>query len=232
MLVPRASSSPNRGFWAPEGGALLAELCRWAALLTPLSLARHTCASVVAACRPVQVRRWHAGCCLLTPPDAGLWPDGHVCDQHCLWLQHWRVLVDLPVGVERWPAGGNTDSTSWGHRFSKLSDAVAQLCSLSGWKMGCCCAVARRGEAPECRLAYRRRLAASLLILLLLLWLLQGIGAPACAMLLTRWFAASERGTFWGLWNVSTNLGGFLSPIVVGKSNLPYFRSGSSNTPL
>lgn len=45
---------------------------------------------------------------------------------------------------------------------------------------------------------------------------LQGIGAPACAMLLTRWFAASERGTFWGLWNISTNLGGFLSPIVVG----------------
>lgn len=26
----------------------------------------------------------------------------------------------------------------------------------------------------------------------------QGIGAPACAMLLTRWFAASERGTYWG----------------------------------
>lgn len=30
--------------------------------------------------------------------------------------------------------------------------------------------------------------------------LLQGIGAPACAMLLTRWFAARERGTYWGLW--------------------------------
>jgi sugar phosphate permease len=36
-------------------------------------------------------------------------------------------------------------------------------------------------------------------------------------MLLTRWFAASERGTYWGLWNISTNLGGFLSPIVVGE---------------
>lgn len=45
----------------------------------------------------------------------------------------------------------------------------------------------------------------------------QGVGAPACAMLLTRWFAASERGTYWGLWNISTNLGGFLSPIVVGE---------------
>ncbi|KAF8068291.1 uhpC [Scenedesmus sp. PABB004] len=45
---------------------------------------------------------------------------------------------------------------------------------------------------------------------------IQGLGAPACAMLLTRWFAASERGLFWGLWNISTNLGGFLSPIIVG----------------
>eukprot|EP00879_Flechtneria_rotunda_P019730 GHRR01020732.1.p1 GENE.GHRR01020732.1~~GHRR01020732.1.p1 ORF type:complete len:403 (+),score=123.10 GHRR01020732.1:420-1628(+) len=45
---------------------------------------------------------------------------------------------------------------------------------------------------------------------------IQGIGAPACAMLLTRWFAARERGTYWGLWNISTNLGGFLSPLVVG----------------
>eukprot|EP00878_Enallax_costatus_P042840 GHUV01050336.1.p2 GENE.GHUV01050336.1~~GHUV01050336.1.p2 ORF type:complete len:104 (-),score=12.88 GHUV01050336.1:674-985(-) len=36
-------------------------------------------------------------------------------------------------------------------------------------------------------------------------------------MLLTRWFAASERGTYWGLWNISTNLGGFLSPLIVGK---------------
>ncbi|WIA10980.1 hypothetical protein OEZ85_011139 [Tetradesmus obliquus] len=53
-----------------------------------------------------------------------------------------------------------------------------------------------------------------------MLWALnggiQGIGAPACAMLLTRWFAARERGTYWGLWNISTNLGGFLSPLVVG----------------
>lgn len=45
---------------------------------------------------------------------------------------------------------------------------------------------------------------------------LQGVGAPACAMLLTRWFAAKERGTYWGLWNISTNMGGFLSPIIVG----------------
>lgn len=55
------------------------------------------------------------------------------------------------------------------------------------------------------------------LMLWLALFVVQGIGAPACAMLLTRWFAASERGTYWGLWNISTNLGGFLSPIVVGK---------------
>lgn len=40
-------------------------------------------------------------------------------------------------------------------------------------------------------------------------------------MLLTRWFAARERGTYWGLWNISTNLGGFLSPIVVGQPFQP-----------
>ncbi|KAF5830688.1 major facilitator superfamily [Dunaliella salina] len=45
---------------------------------------------------------------------------------------------------------------------------------------------------------------------------LQGLGAPASASILTRWFASSERGTYWGLWNAGANLGGFLTPVAVG----------------
>ncbi|KAG1671634.1 hypothetical protein FOA52_006865 [Chlamydomonas sp. UWO 241] len=45
---------------------------------------------------------------------------------------------------------------------------------------------------------------------------LQGIGAPASAMLLTAWFASTERGTWWGLWNIGANVGGFVTPLLVG----------------
>ncbi|KAJ9520251.1 hypothetical protein QJQ45_030275 [Haematococcus lacustris] len=52
------------------------------------------------------------------------------------------------------------------------------------------------------------------------LWFLngmvQGAGAPACAGLLTRWFASKERGTYWALWNAGANMGGFLTPVAVG----------------
>ena len=44
----------------------------------------------------------------------------------------------------------------------------------------------------------------------------QGLGGPTCATILTRWFAAKERGTYWGLWNISHNLGGFAAPVIVG----------------
>jgi MFS transporter, OPA family, sugar phosphate sensor protein UhpC len=30
--------------------------------------------------------------------------------------------------------------------------------------------------------------------------ILQGLGAPGCARILTSWFAAKERGTYWGMW--------------------------------
>lgn len=43
------------------------------------------------------------------------------------------------------------------------------------------------------------------------------MGAPACATILTAWFAAAERGTYWGMWNIAHNLGGFLAPVIVGK---------------
>ncbi|GBF99809.1 hypothetical protein Rsub_12562 [Raphidocelis subcapitata] len=45
---------------------------------------------------------------------------------------------------------------------------------------------------------------------------LQGVGAPSCASILTRWWASKERGTYWGMWNIAHNLGGFLAPVIVG----------------
>ncbi|GIL45286.1 hypothetical protein Vafri_2446 [Volvox africanus] len=48
--------------------------------------------------------------------------------------------------------------------------------------------------------------------------LLQGVGAPSCARMLTSWFASRERGTYWGLWNIAHNMGGFLSPLVAATA--------------
>ena len=39
--------------------------------------------------------------------------------------------------------------------------------------------------------------------------ILQGFGGPCCARILTSWFATKERGTYWGMWNIAHNLGGF-----------------------
>lgn len=44
----------------------------------------------------------------------------------------------------------------------------------------------------------------------------QGVGGPACARILTTWFASQERGTYWGMWNIAHNLGGFLAPLIAG----------------
>jgi sugar phosphate permease len=52
---------------------------------------------------------------------------------------------------------------------------------------------------------------------MVVLLLPQGVGAPACATILTSWFAAAERGTYWGMWNIAHNLGGFLAPVIVGE---------------
>ena len=55
-----------------------------------------------------------------------------------------------------------------------------------------------------------------------LLWILngffQGWGWPPCARLLTHWYAKSERGMWWGIWNTSHNIGGALIPIIVALS--------------
>eukprot|EP00192_Tetraselmis_astigmatica_P003662 CAMPEP_0117659088 /NCGR_PEP_ID=MMETSP0804-20121206/6239_1 /TAXON_ID=1074897 /ORGANISM="Tetraselmis astigmatica, Strain CCMP880" /LENGTH=549 /DNA_ID=CAMNT_0005465709 /DNA_START=69 /DNA_END=1718 /DNA_ORIENTATION=- len=47
---------------------------------------------------------------------------------------------------------------------------------------------------------------------------LQGLGGPSCARILTSWFATKERGTYWGMWNIAHNLGGFAAPIVAGTA--------------
>eukprot|EP00929_Paragymnodinium_shiwhaense_P099133 TRINITY_DN6069_c0_g1_i1.p1 TRINITY_DN6069_c0_g1~~TRINITY_DN6069_c0_g1_i1.p1 ORF type:complete len:611 (-),score=151.05 TRINITY_DN6069_c0_g1_i1:515-2347(-) len=45
---------------------------------------------------------------------------------------------------------------------------------------------------------------------------LQGLGAPPCVKMLTNWFDASERGTWWAVWHASINLGGFIIPFLAG----------------
>mmetsp|Transcript_5298 Transcript_5298/g.12909 ORF Transcript_5298/g.12909 Transcript_5298/m.12909 type:complete len:568 (-) Transcript_5298:203-1906(-) len=52
--------------------------------------------------------------------------------------------------------------------------------------------------------------------------LLQGVGAPSCARMLSSWFAPAERGTYWGMWNVAHNFGGFLAPLVAGFAARTY----------
>lgn len=52
----------------------------------------------------------------------------------------------------------------------------------------------------------------------------QGWGWPPCARLLTHWYSQKERGTWWGVWNTSHNLGGALIPLVVAEA-VKYFGS-------
>jgi MFS transporter, OPA family, sugar phosphate sensor protein UhpC len=60
----------------------------------------------------------------------------------------------------------------------------------------------------------------SSLLLMAVFWglngLFQGWGWPPCAKLLTNWYSQKERGTWWGLWNSSHNVGGAVIPLVVG----------------
>lgn len=53
--------------------------------------------------------------------------------------------------------------------------------------------------------------ASSVFWVLITLWVLngwfQGMGFPPCARVLSHWFSPHERGTFWGLWNTSHQVG-------------------------
>lgn len=42
----------------------------------------------------------------------------------------------------------------------------------------------------------------------------QGWGWPPCARLLTHWYSQKERGVWWGFWNTSHSVGGFLIPFI------------------
>ncbi|MEH6889039.1 MFS transporter [Bacillus sp. JJ864] len=44
----------------------------------------------------------------------------------------------------------------------------------------------------------------------------QGMGAPPCSTVMTKWFSKKERGTKTGLWNISHNVGAMLVPPLVG----------------
>lgn len=49
-----------------------------------------------------------------------------------------------------------------------------------------------------------------------LLGLVSSVGFPACAKLLSTWYSAAERGRAWGLLNISLNIGGLISPVLIG----------------
>ncbi|HDR6313522.1 MFS transporter [Bacillus cereus] len=52
--------------------------------------------------------------------------------------------------------------------------------------------------------------------LLVLNGIVQGMGAPPCSIVMTKWFSKKERGTKTGIWNISHNVGGMLVPPLVG----------------
>jgi OPA family sugar phosphate sensor protein UhpC-like MFS transporter len=43
----------------------------------------------------------------------------------------------------------------------------------------------------------------------------QGFGWPPCARMLAYWYSPRTRGTWWGIWSTSHNIGGALIPVVV-----------------
>jgi OPA family sugar phosphate sensor protein UhpC-like MFS transporter len=43
----------------------------------------------------------------------------------------------------------------------------------------------------------------------------QGFGWPPCVKLLSNWYSHSERGSWWSIWSISHNVGGFISPWIV-----------------
>lgn len=63
------------------------------------------------------------------------------------------------------------------------------------------------------------------------LWALTGVAAslgfPACAKLLTNWYTPAERGTYWGMLNISLNLGASVAPVVIASTATRYgWRAG------
>jgi len=47
--------------------------------------------------------------------------------------------------------------------------------------------------------------------------LFQGCGASPCGKMLVNWFPTASRGTWWSVWNSSSNIGGFIIPLLAGS---------------
>ena len=58
------------------------------------------------------------------------------------------------------------------------------------------------------------------MLTLVSLWALnaffQSWGAPSCTRMLTVWYSRTERGGWWALWNTSHNVGGAITPVIIG----------------
>ncbi|MBM3464403.1 MAG: MFS transporter [Armatimonadetes bacterium] len=50
----------------------------------------------------------------------------------------------------------------------------------------------------------------------------QGMGFPPCARILANWFAPRERGTYWGIWNTSHQIGGAVILALAGVIAVNY----------
>jgi len=48
-------------------------------------------------------------------------------------------------------------------------------------------------------------------------WISQFV-VPSCAKMLNMWYSSSERGSWWGMWNMGANFGGFLVALISGYS--------------
>ncbi|CAD7702020.1 unnamed protein product, partial [Ostreobium quekettii] len=124
------------------------------------------------------------------------------------------MIQDASLGVNKLMIGGLLSMQTVAYAFSKgisgvLGASFSATVLLTGGLMA----------TAACNIAFG---SSSVYMLFLLFWgmngLLQGIGAPACARLLTNWFKGKERGTYWGLWTASNNVGGFAAPLLVGMA--------------
>ncbi|CAL8460878.1 g409 [Coccomyxa elongata] len=128
------------------------------------------------------------------------------------------MIEDVSLGLDMTSVGGLTSVLPVAYGFSKfLSGVLGARTSPTILLSGGLAATAFVNIAFGMSSSYP---------LLLALWglngLLQGLGAPACARILTLWYPDKERGTFWGFWTASNNIGGFAAPILAGTAATMY----------
>ncbi|KAK9908663.1 hypothetical protein WJX75_001165 [Coccomyxa subellipsoidea] len=128
------------------------------------------------------------------------------------------MIEDASLGLDMTSVGGLTSMLPVAYGFSKfLSGVLGARTSPTILLSGGLAATAFVNIAFGMSSSYP---------MLLALWglngLLQGLGAPACARILTLWYPDKERGTFWGFWTASNNIGGFAAPILAGTAATMY----------